>query len=106
MIRLYCTASRSRNNTLCPISTLVVFSAAAAAACCGHALPLQVTFPSTLDMYEFCAPSLQAILKVKINHITMKPRGQTSGSHACCDRFSVSFFGLLAILTLTIGTQL
>lgn len=25
----------------------------------------QVTFPATLDMYEFCAPSLQAILKVR-----------------------------------------
>ncbi|CAN0473409.1 unnamed protein product [Laminaria digitata] len=25
-----------------------------------------VTFPATLDMYEFCAPSLQAILKVQL----------------------------------------
>lgn len=25
---------------------------------------VQVSFPSTLDMYEFCTPSLQAVLKV------------------------------------------
>ena len=52
--------------------------------------PSQVTFPATLDMYEFCAPSLQAILKVKWNRgdlymFTIVLTHQTSGTppHHC-----------------------
>lgn len=51
--------------------------------CCCHDPRdcFQVSFPAILDMYEFCAPSLQAILKVSSNAVVAKP-----GAHGRVER--------------------